>query len=214
MKKIRVTLFDDNELVRQSLTEMIEHSETHKVAGAFENCLSLADDILATYPDVVLMDISMPGMNGIDAVKVLRSHFAELPVLMQTVFEDDNSIFDAIAAGAGGYILKNAPSHKLLEAITEVYQGGAPMSPLIARKVVQHFQQTQHEKETFRLSPREMEVLQYLVQGLPYKQIGDKMNIGYDTVRAHMKKVYEKLHVCSMTEAVAKAIKFNLFRAT
>ena len=212
MKKLRVTLFDDNELLRESLAEVISHFEEHEFAGAFPNCLHLADDIIATHPDVVLMDISMPEMNGIEAVKLLRSHFPDMPVLMQTVFEDDTSVFDAIAAGAGGYILKNAPSHKLLEAITEVYQGGAPMSPPIARKVVQHFQHVQHEKESFRLTTREMEVLQYLVQGLPYKQIGDKMNIGYDTVRAHMKKVYEKLHVCSMTEAVAKAIKFNLFK--
>jgi DNA-binding NarL/FixJ family response regulator len=159
------------------------------------------------------MDIDMPGMSGIDGVKLIRQNFPTVHVLMQTVFENDEKVFSAIKAGASGYILKSAESATLLEAIREVYIGGAPMSPSIAKKVLKHFQSdpTVPAREDYKLTQRENEVLEYLVKGYSYKMIADKMSITYATVRAHMTKIYEKLHVSSMTEAVAKAINQKLF---
>ena len=159
------------------------------------------------------MDIDMPGMNGIEGVKLIRKNFPTVQILMLTVFDDDEKVFAAIKAGAGGYILKNAEPQNLLHAISEVYNGGAPMTPGIARKVLHQFQTIlPEEKKDYHLSIREKEVLGLLVDGLSYKMIAGKLNITYDTVRAHMKKIYEKLHVASMTEAVAKAINQKLFQ--
>ncbi len=158
------------------------------------------------------MDIDMPGMDGIEGVKVIRKNFPTVQILMFTVFADDEKVFAAIKAGAAGYILKNAEPQNLLHAISEVYNGGAPMTPDIARKVLHQLQNMlPEEKKDYHLSTRESEVLGLLVEGYSYKMIGGKLNITYDTVRDHMKKIYEKLHVASMTEAVAKAINQKLF---
>jgi DNA-binding NarL/FixJ family response regulator len=154
----------------------------------------------------------MPGINGIEGVVLIRKQFPDIHILMQTVFDDDDRIFAALKAGASGYILKNAGSAKLLDAIIEVHNGGAPMSPSVAKKVLNQFQGVKSSaSENFNLSARERDVLGLLVNGKSYKMIADELNISYDTVRAHMKKIYEKLHVSSMTEAVAKAINKNLF---
>jgi DNA-binding NarL/FixJ family response regulator len=209
MSGIKIILFDDNELLRDSISMLLEDAGDFDLAGSFPNCLDVIKNIQEIKPDVVIMDIDMPGMNGIEGVKLIRKNFPTVQILMQTVFDDDEKVFAAIKAGAAGYILKNAEPKYLLEAVREVYTGGAPMTPSIARKVLQQFQEPQ--KVDFNLSTRETEVLGYLVQGLSYKMISDKMNITYDTVRAHMKKIYEKLHVSSMTEAVAKAINQKLF---
>jgi DNA-binding NarL/FixJ family response regulator len=209
MSGIKVILFDDNELLRDSIAMLLEDAGDFELAGSYSNCLDVIKNIQQTKPDVVIMDIDMPGMNGIEGVKLIRKNFPSVQILMQTVFDDDEKVFAAIKAGAAGYILKNAEPKYLLEAVREVYTGGAPMTPSIARKVLQQFQQPQ--KDHFNLSAREKEVLSLLVDGLSYKMISDKLNITYDTVRAHMKKIYEKLHVSSMTEAVAKAINQKLF---
>lgn len=209
MSGIKVVLFDDNELLRDSIAMLLEDAGDFELAGSYPDCLDVIKNIQQTKPDVAIMDIDMPGMNGIEGVKLIRKNFPTVQILMQTVFDDDEKVFAAIKAGAAGYILKNAEPKYLLESIREVYTGGAPMTPSIARKVLQQFQQP--ETNDFNLSTRETEVLGYLVQGLSYKMISDKMNITYDTVRAHMKKIYEKLHVSSMTEAVAKAINQKLF---
>lgn len=211
MNGIKVCLFDDNDGLRDSIRMLLEDNEDIALIGAFRNCSTLLHDIGNLKPDVVIMDIDMPGMNGIEAVKLLRSQFPTVQVLMQTVFDDEEKLFAAISAGAGGYILKSAGTGNLLEAIKEVYNGGAPMTPSIARKVLSRIKGTSQTKEEYHLSSRETEVLSYLVKGLSYKMIADEMNITYDTVRAHMKKIYEKLHVSSMTEAVAKAIHQKLF---
>jgi len=210
MNSISIIIFDDTKLVRDSLSQTINDMESCFVVGAFENCGHLFDDIEACNPDLILMDISMPEMDGVEAVKLIRTKYRDLPILMQTVFEDDDSIFNAIAAGANGYILKNAGAAKLAEYIHEALDGGAPMSPSVARKVLSQFQQQRGGKESFHLSEREVEVLGYFVKGLPHKQIAGKMNVTYDTVRFHTKKIYEKLHVSSLTEAVVKAVKFKL----
>ena len=212
MNGIKVTIFDDNDSLRDSVAMLLQESEDFTLAGAYSNCLDVTDNIRETRPDVVIMDIDLPGMNGIEAVKVIRKNFPTVQVLMLTVFDDDEKVFAAIRAGAGGYILKNAEPQDLLHAILQVYNGGSPMTPGIARKVLHEFQSLlPEEKKDYHLSQREREVLGLLVEGHSYKMIAGKLNITYDTVRAHMKKIYEKLHVASMTEAVAKAINQKLF---
>ncbi len=182
-----------------------------ELVGSYSHCLDVLKNILDTKPDVVIMDIDMPGMNGIEGVKLIRKNCPTIQILMFTVFEDEEKVFAAIKAGSSGYILKNAEPGHLVQAIVEVYNGGAPMTPGIARKVLQQFQSIlPEEKKDYNLSVREKEVLSLLVDGLSYKMIAIKMSITYDTVRAHMKKIYEKLHVASMTEAVAKALNQKL----
>ena len=214
MSGIKVIIFDDNNSLRDSITMLLQDTPDFTLAGSYSHCLDVTENIKDTKPDVVIMDIDMPGMNGIEGVKLIHKNFPAVQVLMLTVFDDDEKVFAAIKAGAGGYILKNAEPENLLHAIFEVYNGGAPMTPGIARKVLQQFQIILPEEEKdYHLSIREKEVLSLLVHGLSYKMIAGKLNITYDTVRAHMKKIYEKLHVASMTEAVAKAINQKLFPA-
>ena len=205
-------IFDDNDSLRDSVAMLLQESEDFTLAGAYSHCIDVTDNVRNTKPDVVIMDIDMPGMNGIEGVKLIQSNFPSVQILMLTVFDDDEKVFAAIKAGASGYILKNTEPQNLLHAILEVYNGGAPMTPGIARKVLhQLHDMVPEEKKDYHLSVREKEVLCLLVEGLSYKMIAGKLNITYDTVRAHMKKIYEKLHVASMTEAVAKAINQKLF---
>ena len=215
MSGIKVIMFDDNDSLRDSVTMLPQDTADFTVVDSYAHCLDVIDNIKQTQPDVVLMDIDMPGMNGIEGVRLIRKNFPTVQILMLTVFDDDEKVFAAIKAGAAGYILKNAEPKDLLSAISEVYNGGAPMTPGIARKVLYQFQHLQPDeiKENYHLSAREEEVLSLLVDGLSYKMIASKLKISYDTVRAHMKKIYEKLHVTSMTEAVAKAINQKLFSA-
>jgi len=212
MSGIKVIIFDDNDSLRDSISMLLNDTADFTLAGSYSHCLDVIENIQDTKPDVVIMDIDMPGMNGIEGVKLIRKNFPTVQILMLTVFDDDEKVFAAIKAGAGGYILKNAEPENLLHAISEVYNGGAPMTPGIAKKVLYQFQAILPEEEKdYHLSMREKEVLSLLVDGLSYKMIAGKLNITYDTVRAHMKKIYEKLHVASMTEAVAKAINEKLF---
>jgi DNA-binding NarL/FixJ family response regulator len=211
MSDIKVIIFDDNDSLRDSVAMLLQDTANFTLAGSYAHCLDVTENIKDTKPDVVIMDIDMPGMNGIEGVKLIHKNFPTIQILMLTVFDDDEKVFAAIKAGAGGYILKNAEPKNLLHAISEVYNGGAPMTPGVAKKVLQQFQTMLPEEEDYHLSIREKEVLGLLVEGLSYKMIAAKLNVTYDTVRAHMKKIYEKLHVASMTEAVAKAINQKLF---
>lgn len=212
MSGIKVIIFDDNDSLRDSISMLLQDNADFTLAGSYSHCLDAVENIKKTKPDVVIMDVDMPGMNGIEGVKLIRQQFPAVQILMLTVFDDDEKVFAAIKAGANGYILKNAEPQRLLQAISEVDNGGAPMTPGIAKKVLHQFQTILPEEEKdYHLSSREKEVLSLLVDGLSYKMIAGKLNITYDTVRAHMKKIYEKLHVASMTEAVAKAIGENLF---
>ena len=211
MARISVALFDDNDSLRDSIALLLAETADLVLVGNYSHCLDVVRNLSDTRPDVVVMDIDMPGITGIDAVKLIRQHFPAIQILMFTVFDDEEKVFAAIKAGAAGYILKNAEPGKLVQSILEVYHGGAPMTPGIARKVLHQFQTILPEDRIeYHLSPREKEVLGLLVEGLSYKMIAAKLNITYDTVRAHMKKIYEKLHVASMTEAVAKALNQNL----
>jgi DNA-binding NarL/FixJ family response regulator len=201
-------MYDDNDSLRDSVSMLLQDAPDFNLLASYAHCLDVVENIKETKPDVVLMDIDMHGINGIEGVRLINKNFPAVQILMLTAFDDDEKVFAAIQAGAGGYILKNAASESLLNAISEVYNGGAPLTPGIARKVLKRFQhiQPQNNKEDYNLSLREKEVLSLLVDGLSYKMIAAKLNITYDTVRAHIKKIYEKLHVASMTEAVAKAI--------
>ncbi len=208
---LRIAIFDDNKNIRDSIKMLLQTEPEFEVVGVYCHVLDVIEDIRESQPDVVLMDIEMPGMTGIEAVKLIKQGFPQIQVLMQTVFEDDDRVFDSICAGASGYILKNHINTKLLESIREVHYGGSPMSPSIARKVLSKMQQIPQfvkpeEAPDYHLTAREKEVLLCIVNGLAYKMIADQLNISYETVRSHVKKIYEKLHVASLTEAVAKAI--------
>jgi DNA-binding NarL/FixJ family response regulator len=208
---LRIAIFDDNKNIRESISMLLKTVKDFEVVGSFSHVLDCVDDARECQPDVVLMDIEMPGMTGIEAVHKLKKEFPHIQVLMQTVFEDDDRVFDSICAGASGYILKNHLNVKLLDAIRELQFGGSPMSPSIARKVLNKMQSVHQyirpeEAPDYNLTPREKDVLACIVEGLSYKMIADKLFISYETVRSHVKKIYEKLHVASLTEVVAKAI--------
>lgn len=208
---LRIAIFDDNRNIRESISLLLLTVPSFEVVGTFSHVLDCVEDVRVCKPDIVLMDIEMPGMTGIEAVAAIRKELPHIQVLMQTVFEDDDRVFDSICAGASGYILKNHLNTKLVESIMELQYGGSPMSPSIARKVLGKLQQIpQHVKPEqapdYRLTLREKEVLACIVEGLSYKMIADRLTISYETVRSHVKKIYEKLHVASLTEAVAKAI--------
>ncbi len=212
MPEIKVAVFDDNKPRRELLQLLLDNSDGLSCTGAYEDCRNIVKNISTNVPDVILMDIDMPHVNGIEGLKEVRGQFPKVKVLMQTIFEDDEKIFNAIVAGADGYILKKTPPAKLLEAITDVMEGGAPMTPTVARQVLLLFNNKHQsiEKKDFNLTAREQEILGYLVQGLSYKMIADKCYISYPTVNSHISHIYEKLHVSSGTEAVAKAIENNI----
>lgn len=212
---LRIAIFDDNKNIRESITLLLKTVPGFEVVGSFSHVLDCVEDVRDSKPDIVLMDIEMPGMTGIEAVKSIKKEFPHIQVLMQTVFEDDDRVFDSICAGASGYILKNYLNTKLIESIMELQYGGSPMSPSVARKVLNKMQQIpQHvrpeEAPDYQLTPREKEVLTCLVNGQSYKMIAADLHISYETVRSHVKKIYEKLHVASLTEVVAKAINQRL----
>jgi DNA-binding NarL/FixJ family response regulator len=200
---------EDNKRLRDSLSELLMHSEGYELSGVFADANTIAEDLGKTEADIVLMDIQLPGVSGITAIKQLKEKFPELRIIVQTVFDDEDTIFDAICAGASGYILKKSNAQEYLQAIREAYAGGAPITGAVATKVLRMFKATQSNASVpeVQLSDREKEILQHLVKGLSYKMIADKCSITYDTVRFHMKNIYAKLHVESMTEAVAKAIR-------
>jgi len=208
---LRIAIFDDNKNIRESIGLLLATVPQFEVVGSFCHVLDCIDDVRDSKPDIVLMDIEMPGMTGIEAVTKIKKEFPHIQVLMQTVFEDDDRVFDSICAGASGYILKNFLNTKLVDSINELQYGGSPMSPSIARKVLNKMQSVStiikpEEAPDYHLTAREKEVLSCLVNGLSYKMIAADLNISYETVRSHVKKIYEKLHVASLTEVVAKAI--------
>lgn len=214
MGDIRVAIFEDNKLMRNGFEAICNGTTGMTCCGVFPDCSDLEYRIKRNNPDVVLMDIEMPGMDGITATRQIMSQWPEIKILIQTVFENDDKIFDAICAGASGYILKSTSPGRLIEAIHEVNNGGSPMSPYIASRVLKLFQQfappSPIDEEKYMLSNREKEVLSLMVQGNSFHAIAEKSFISYETVRTHVKKIYKKLHVASASEAVAKAIRQRL----
>ncbi len=212
MNDIRVAIFEDNKHLRESLYYLVNGTPGFICTGAYPDCNDVLHHISKDLPNVVLMDIEMPGLNGIQGVKLIKSKFPEVQVLMQTIFHDETNIFNAICAGASGYILKSTTPAEMIEAIKDVHNGGSPMTGSIARKVLDLFQKNIQPTASvdYQLTPKEKEMLAYMVQGKSFKMIAEAAGISYETVRTHMKNIYAKLHVNSNTEAVSKVLKEKL----
>ena len=207
---IRVTIFEDNKHLRETFQFLLSNAESVTCTGAYPDCSDLLESLAENPCDVVLMDIEMPGMNGIDATKLVKQHFPDIHILIQTVFHEDEYIFNAICAGASGYILKSTTPDGYLQAIKDVQAGGSPMTPGIARRVLELFKtilQPASPAKDYNLTTQEKKVLQLLVTGKSYKMIAAELFLATDTVKSHVGKIYEKLHVHSGTEAVSKAIR-------
>ena len=210
---IRVAVFEDNKLVRESFEAILNGTEGFICAGSYPDCNNLNADMKRSHPDAVLMDIEMNGLNGIEATRLIRERYPEVRILIQTVFEDDDKIFAAICAGASGYILKKTSPAKLIDALTDVSSGGAPMSPGVATRVLhlfQHFAPENKVEDLDLLSNREKEILSLIKEGSNFHQIADKLFISYETVRTHVRSIYRKLHVNSVNQAIVKAFKQRL----
>jgi DNA-binding NarL/FixJ family response regulator len=203
--RINVAIVEDNRGTRESLTELLGRSTGLRCVGDHGSGEEALKDLPAQKPDVVLMDINLPGMTGVECVSKLKEQLPKLQILMLTTYEESDLIFASLRAGASGYLLKNMLPAELIQAVEQVHAGGAPMSMQIARKVVNHFQQIQHPaNEVEKLTKRELEILTLLAKGYLYKEIGDQLGITLSTVRAHLHAIYEKLHVQSRTQAVVK----------
>ncbi|HNU87856.1 MAG TPA: response regulator transcription factor [Ferruginibacter sp.] len=206
---IGVVVFEDNPALRDSLALLLQTTEGIELKAVFPDASRLVSRMEQSMPDVVLMDIQMPGINGIEAVQIIKEKFPQVQVMMQTVFDADDKVFASLCAGASGYILKNTEPARVIQAIKEVAAGGSFFTASIAKKILHTFQQ--HTKaEYIQLTAREKDVLQLLVDGSSYKMIAAKLDIGFGTVHTHIKNIYEKLHVNSASEAVAKAIRQRL----
>ena len=210
--EIKVAIFEDNKMLRESMQQLINDSEDMTCTGAFPDANKLVRNMQMAGPDIVMMDINMSGISGIEAVQLIKEKFPGMLILMQTVFEDNDKIFAAICAGASGYLLKKTSPQKMIEAIRETYLGGAPMTPSVAVKVLKMFRLhgIGEKKEFIDLSAREKEILALLVKGKSYKAVASACFISIDTVSTHVRHIYEKLHVHSKSEAVAKAINQKL----
>ncbi|MFZ1291366.1 MAG: response regulator transcription factor [Melioribacteraceae bacterium] len=207
---INVAIIEDNVIIRDGLSALINGTSGYKCVGSFGNCENFLSELPKLEIDVALMDIGLPGINGIEGVKKARQIKPSLNILMLTIYKESKVVFEALCAGACGYLVKNTPPSRLLDAIKEVYEGGSPMSSMIARQVISVFQQNNavtKSKDDYGLSDREKEVLLKLSEGDNYQQIADSLFISVDTVRHHIRNIYKKLHVHSQSEAVAKAIR-------
>ena len=209
--KVSFLIFEDNIALREALVSSLNDQSTVVCIGDFDNAIHATELVKNLHPEVILMDIDMPGINGIEAVKQIKSVFPQVEIIMFTVFDDNDKVFDAICAGATGYLLKNSSTEIIAAAIVDVANGGAPMSAAIARKILIQFPQYKSKgKEKFKLSDRETEILNLLVKGKSYKTIAQLCFISHDTVRTHIKHIYEKLQVHSAPEAVAIAMQHRL----
>ncbi len=208
----RVAIFDDNQSRREGLQLLVEAMDDMECVGIYNDCRDVVLNVKASKPDVVLMDINMPHVDGIKGLKLIKAYRPEIKVIMQTIFEDEDKILEAICAGADGYVIKQKSPMKLIEGITEVMQGGAPMTSTVAYKVLKLFSTTQQKSsdEKIELTKREQEILKLLVEGNSYKMIADICFVSYATVNKHVTNIYAKLQVHSVAAAVSKAIKEGL----
>lgn len=207
--QIKVAIVEDDEGIRSSLATLIRRAPAFRLTGDYADAETALREIPRRIPDVILMDINLPGINGVECVRQLKAALPAVQFLMLTVYEDSDSLFNSLKAGASGYLLKRTASARLLEAIRDVYDGGSPMTPQLARRVVQFFSRPPAEEDASmaRLTPGEREFLGQLANGYAYKEIADRMKISIDTVRSYVRTVYEKLHVHSRTEAVVKYLR-------
>ena len=205
---VRVVVIEDLREVREGLAVLINGTEGFRCASSFRTMEDALDGMRVSEPDVILTDIGLPGMGGIDGIRILRERFVRVPILALTVYDDDENVFNAICAGASGYLLKNTPPGRLLESLQEVADGGAPMSPEVARRVLALFRQFRPpERAPSALTPQEMALLKLMVEGHHYKTAASEMGISINTVSFHLRHIYEKLQVHTKTEAVAKALR-------
>jgi DNA-binding NarL/FixJ family response regulator len=209
--KVSILIFEDNDQLRASTTTLLKSVPEFEIIGAYANVLEAKETVKRLKPTLILMDIAMPGRTGTEAVKEIRKFNTAVPIIMLTVFDNDTHVYDAIRAGASGYLLKRHIADRLIPAIHEVLEGGAPMSPSIARLVMQSLRGgPKPDVDAYQLTAREKEILASLAGGNSYKLIGNALNISIDTVRSHIRNIYEKLQVHSQTEAVSKAIQEKL----
>ena len=207
-KPIEVAVVEDDPEIRDHLEHRIGNNPAFRLLGSYADAESALSELPQHRPDVVLMDINLPVTDGVECVRQLKAKMPQVQFVMLTIYEDGNRLFKSLTAGASGYLLKRTPPQKLFEAIKEVHDGGAPMSPEMARRVVQHFQQTpEPASELQKLTPRERDVLEQLAKGFRYKEIEDNLRISTGTLRSYIASVYEKLHVHSRTEAVVKYLR-------
>jgi DNA-binding NarL/FixJ family response regulator len=208
---VRVVVIEDLREVREGLRALINGTSGFQCASSFRTMEDALKGIEGTKPDVILTDIGLPGMDGIEGTRILRERFPEIPILALTVYDDDDNVFNAICAGASGYLLKNTAPARLLESLRDVASGGAPMSPEVARRVVDLFREFRPpERASYRLTPQETELLKLIVEGHHYKTAAAEMGISTNTVSFHLKHIYDKLQVHSKSEAVAKALRERL----
>ena len=203
---IAVAIVDDDAEVLSNLGWMIDQADGFRCVGMYANCDALFTGLKQSLPDVILMDIGLPGQSGIECTRELSRMHPDISIVMQTVYSDDEKIFESLRAGAVGYILKKSPIIRILQAVSDAYEGGAPMSGAVARRVLAFFHEPQLEDEMSTLSAREKEVLEALVEGLSYKAISEKLYLSPHTVRFHIHHIYQKLHVRSRGEAMAKVL--------
>jgi DNA-binding NarL/FixJ family response regulator len=210
--ELNVAIFDDNERILNSMRLLLEGFTNFNVTGTYGDATNIITKLKLSKPDFILMDIDMPGISGIDAVKEIRQFLPECIIIMQTIHDDEQKIFDSLKAGAHGYLTKDTKPTDLIKAIEEAVAGGSPMTPGIARKVISHFQQQTLSDNDFNLSNREKEILQLLGNGRSYKMVAADLFIAYETVHSHTKRIYQKLHVSSLAEALGLAFRKNIIQ--
>jgi DNA-binding NarL/FixJ family response regulator len=204
---IKIAVVEDNKNLRESLEQLFNHTPDIRCVASLGNVMNIVSELSKVDPDIVLMDIGLPNISGIEGVRTVKSNFSDVQVLMFTVFEEEDKIFQAIRAGASGYLLKKTSPQEIVESVRALYNGGAPMSPSIAKKVISSFQQkTSENLNEFQLTSREKEILYSLVDGLSYKKIAEKYVVSISTIRTHICHIYHKLHVNSKSQAVAKIL--------
>jgi DNA-binding NarL/FixJ family response regulator len=207
-----IIIFDDNERILESMRLLLDGVPHFTVRGTFNDATNIIAKLKLSSPDIILMDIDMPGISGIDAVKEIRQLLPECIIIMQTIYDDEQRIFDSLKAGAHGYLTKDTKPLDLIKAIEEAIAGGSPMTPGIARKVISHFQQQPLSDNDFNLSEREKQILQLLGNGRSYKMVAADLFIAYETVHSHTKRIYQKLHVSSLAEALGLAFRRNIIQ--